>query len=69
MTVAVTLPPAGSRRRPILGWAVAGAVLAVFVGANAHLVAVSFASQPDCVLRAMPITEGAGVFRAAKPSC
>ena len=69
MTGAVAHPPEGSRQRRVLAWAIVGAVLAVFVGANAHLVAVSFASQPDCVLRTDPITEGAGVFRAAKPSC
>lgn len=41
--------------------------VALFVGANAHLIAVSFASRPDCVLQ--PITEGAATYRAAKPSC
>jgi len=42
-------------------------VLAVFVGANAHLIAVSFASRPDCVLQSS--NEEAAVYRAAKPSC
>ncbi len=45
---------------------VAGGTL-LFVGANAHLITVSFASRPDCVLQ--PHTEGAASYRAAKPSC
>ncbi|MFD2739985.1 hypothetical protein ACFSUD_10425 [Sulfitobacter aestuarii] len=42
-------------------------LLLVFFGANAHLIAVSFASKPDCVLQSP--TEGAAALRAAKPSC
>ncbi len=42
-------------------------VLIVFIGANAHLIAVSFASNPDCVLQSQ--TEGVASLRAAKPSC
>lgn len=42
-------------------------VTAVFVGANAHLIAVAFTSKPDCVLQ--PQTEGTAALRAAKPSC
>jgi len=38
-------------------------VLAVFVGANLHLILVSIASQPDCV------AERGAALRAAKPSC
>ncbi len=53
-------------RPRLVGIAMALIVLAVFVAANAHLIAVSFASQPDCVLSSTP--EGAA-FRAAKPSC
>lgn len=34
------------KRLAILG---ALALVAVFVGANAHLIAVAFRSQPDCV--------------------
>ena len=41
--------------------ALAALVLAAFVGANAHLIAVSLASQPDCVAQ-----DGGA---AAKPSC
>ena len=43
--------------------------LAVFVGANAHLVAVSFSSQPDCVPHLKAPQQGAGQFRAAVSSC
>ncbi|WP_334063973.1 hypothetical protein [Limimaricola cinnabarinus] len=53
-------------RARLAGLAICLAVIAVFAGANAHLVAVSFASQPDCVLS--PTMEGAA-FRAAKPAC
>lgn len=42
-------------------------VLVIFFGANAHLIAVAFESRPDCVLQ--PQTEGAAMYRAAKPSC
>lgn len=42
-------------------------VMAVFIGANVHLIAVSFASRPDCVLQSK--TEGAATYRAAKRSC
>ncbi len=44
-------------------------VLAVFVGANAHLIAVAFSSQPDCVPHLKAPVEGAAQYRAAKPSC
>lgn len=45
----------------------AAGVAIVFVGANAHLVAIAFASKPDCVLQ--PSTERTAILRAAKPSC
>ena len=47
--------------------AAAVAVMLLFIGANAHLIAVSFASKPECVLQ--PAKEGVVVYRAAKPSC
>lgn len=40
---------------------------AIFIGANAHLIFVAFASNPDCVLQTN--TEGAATYRAAKKSC
>ena len=54
-----------SRPRAI---AAAFVVAAVFVLANAHLIAVSFGSQPDCVPHLKSPAEGAG-FRAAESSC
>ncbi len=45
----------------------AALVVLIFFGANAHLIAVSFASKSDCVLQ--PAKEGAATYRAAKPSC
>lgn len=56
------------RTRPrVFGTVLALTVAVVFVAANAHLVFVSFASRPDCVLS--QTSEGAPTFRAAKPSC
>ena len=53
-----------SPRQRLLALGLAGIVLAIFVAANAHLVVVSLASQPDCVAQA-----GGAASRAAKPSC
>lgn len=50
-----------------LGIGMAALVVAIFIGANAHLIAVSFASKPDCVLQ--PVKKGVASYRAAKPSC
>lgn len=65
MTAGVGAWPRGR----VLGWSIAAAVLAVFVGANIHLVTVSFASQPDCVPHTRLSTEGAGALSAATSSC
>jgi hypothetical protein len=50
-----------SSRERRIALALAALVLTVFVGANAPLIVVSFASQPDCVAQ-----DGGA---AAKPSC
>lgn len=42
-------------------------VVLLFIGANAHLIAVSFSSRPDCVLQ--PVKKGAVTYSAAKPAC
>lgn len=55
------------RGRLVAGMGVALALL-LLVLANVHLVAVSVASQPDCVPHARP-GEKNGVFGAAKSSC
>ena len=47
---------------------VVAAGIAVFAGANAHLVYVALTSQPDCVQHLK--TEGQdGAYSAARPSC
>ena len=51
----------------ILALGIVTLVMAIFIAANIHLVAVSLASRPDCVLQ--PDTEGVAALRAAKPSC
>ena len=63
-------------RRPnwrIASLAIAGAVVAILVGANAHLVYVAVASQPDCVAHAKTPNKTLGrdgaTFRAARSSC
>jgi hypothetical protein len=51
---------------------VGGLVLAgvlLFAGANAHLVYVAFASQPECVAHLKEAGSQAGQFRAAKSAC
>jgi hypothetical protein len=60
--------PFWSRWR-IAALAMSAAVLAIFVGANAHLIAVAFSSQPNCVPHLKAPVEGAAQYRAAKSSC
>jgi len=57
---------AGWRWR-IVGWGLSAVVVAVFVAANAHLIVVAVATQPDCV--AVPPAEGGAALRAARPAC
>lgn len=54
---------------PVLAWSLAAAVLLVVAAANAHLVYVAVASQPDCVAHLKEAGSKAGAFRAAKPAC
>jgi hypothetical protein len=61
--------PAFWSRSRLLALALCGIALAVFVGANAHLVAVSFSSQPDCVPHLKSPQEGTAQYRAAMSSC
>ena len=69
----MTPPPTDLRRRPsrqrLAAIAAAVLVLAVVAGANAHLLRVSFASQPDCVPHLKSPDGGAGGFRAAASAC
>ena len=56
-----------TRSRIVATGAVASSV-AIFGAANAHLVVVSFASQPDCVPHLKAPGEG-GAYRAADSKC
>lgn len=66
----MTSPRSDRRRFWTLRWvAIALGIAVLFVLANAHLVAVSLASQPDCVPHLKSTAEGAAGFRAATSSC
>ncbi|MBL8577252.1 MAG: hypothetical protein JNK47_08515 [Mesorhizobium sp.] len=68
-------PPAGSPARQKVNWRcvsllIAGAVVALFVAANAHLFYVAFTSQPDCVPHARESEGGSSsTLRAARSAC
>lgn len=67
MTVQARRAPGRIGRR-ILWVALAAAVAALLIIANAHLVYVAVGSQPACVPHAKAAGE-TGQFRAARPSC
>ncbi len=52
----------------VLGLTIAGAAVALFIAANAHLVYVALATQPDCVPHAKSPGKD-GSFRAARSAC
>lgn len=59
-------------KRLKVGWTlglllVAGVLL--FAGANAHLVYVAIASQPECVTHLKDAGSAPGQYRAAKSAC
>lgn len=62
-------PAAKWARWPLLAWLLVAAMLLVVVAANAHLVYVAVASQPDCVAHLKEAGSQAGEYRAAKPAC
>jgi hypothetical protein len=45
------------------------ALIALVLGANAHLLYVAIASQPDCVAHQAPGTGQPGAFSAAESAC
>jgi len=45
------------------------ALIALVLGANAHLLYVAIASQPDCMAHQAPGIGQAGSFSAAQSSC
>ncbi len=47
---------------------IASASVVILVAANAHLVYVALASQPDCVPHAKAVGTN-GIFRAARSAC
>lgn len=64
-----TAPPRLGRRGR---WTLAGigvGIAAVLAVANAHLLYVSLASQPDCVPHLKAPDESGAALRAAKSSC
>lgn len=54
---------------PLLAWILAAAALLVVAVANAHLVYVAVASQPECVAHLKEAGTQAGEYRAAKSAC
>ena len=62
--------PATRRRWRLAAAGIAAAAVLLLIGANAHLVYVALASQPDCVAHAKTPGKGDGAtFRAARSSC
>ena len=61
--------PATRRRWRLAAAGIAAAAVLLLIGANAHLVYVALASQPDCVAHAKT-PDGKGTsYRAARSSC
>lgn len=56
------------RNRRLIAAFIAAAAL-LLVAANAHLVYVAVASQPDCVAHVKTSGQDGAGFRAARPSC
>ena len=66
----MTAGPVTKRAKwPLVAWLLVTAVLLVAAGANAHLVYVAVASQPDCVAHLKEAGSRAGEYRAAKSAC
>ena len=57
----------GRTRLPVV--LAVSAAAALFIGANAHLVYVALASQPECVVHVRAGEAGPGAFGAAKSAC
>jgi hypothetical protein len=54
---------------PLAVWLVIAAGVAVFVGANVHLIYVAFTSQPDCVPHLKEPVDEQGNYIAANSAC
>ena len=53
---------------PLVWLLVSGGVL-VFAGANAHLIYIAYASQPECIDHVKETGTGDGKFMAAMSAC
>ncbi len=58
-----------ARRSRAMLWLLAAIVIAAVIAANAHLVYVAIASQPDCVVHVRQGEGGPRQFSAAQSSC
>lgn len=65
----MTAPANPRKPRKWLVWVGVAAGVALFLGANAHLVYVSFTSQPDCVPHATTAGSDGAPMLAAKSAC
>jgi hypothetical protein len=54
---------------PLAAWLLAAVLVLVVAGANAHLVYVAVASQPECVAHLKEAGSQVGAYRAAKSAC
>lgn len=61
-------PRKGPTRWQIFGGALAVGGAVLFLGANAHLLTIAIATDPECVKAAPPSPENAG-YAAARPAC
>lgn len=68
MTTATGTAPRRGLNWKLVSLLIAGAVIALFIGANAHLVYVALDSQPECVPHAQQMDES-GLYRAARSAC
>lgn len=50
-------------------WLLITAGVAIFCGANTHLVYVAMTSQPSCVAHLKEPLHGSGIYRAAQSDC
>jgi len=64
---AATATKRSGRKTVVLAMVALG--VALFVGANAHLVYVAFTSQPDCVPHAKEVGVEGAPLRAARSAC
>ena len=70
MSAASPRAPATRLNWRLISALIVAAVVALFIGANVHLVHVALESQPGCVPHAKAgAGTGTGAYSAAKPAC